>query len=424
MWEALCTVQPAHGVEVLDSGHCPSFVFDGIQLASAYNPEREAAMQAHKIYKDFDDVYIYGVGAGYIPRYLIEECKHKIARIHVYILNKSLFLGMLSIVDQSDWLEDDRVVLHLPTSDSVPVLPFAVTTPCIYLPDDEAKSLCKALHLELNLNYEMNRRWKSKNDTVIEQVKQNVELMRSDGCVSELFGLLKSGSDEERKAVVVGSGPSLDTVMDKVRQLSAQGAKVIATSSALNSLLSSGVRPDVVIMLDAIKQFMMGHLSGDLGSLRNTVLVYFPVVHNDVLKLWPYKRLVAYGGDMSFFGDVCTGIKKESLFIGGSVIHPALDLAVRMGADEVYLAGADLSYTYGKTHAQGNLQSQEAEYDPSLVETPKVKNGWGKNNDTEHNFLLYLRGIETYIQKVENVTFINLSRDGAFIAGTVYEKVE
>jgi len=50
-----------------------------------------------------------------------------------------------------------------------------------------------------------------------------------------------------------------------------------------------------------------------------------------------------------------------------------------------------------------------------------VFDGYGAKVASDPNFLAYLRDLEMYINTQPTVRFINLSREGARIEGTVYE---
>ena len=51
---------------------------------------------------------------------------------------------------------------------------------------------------------------------------------------------------------------------------------------------------------------------------------------------------------------VASTAQQGQLYVGGSVIHPAVDLAVKMGAARITLFGADFAFPMNKTHAGWN----------------------------------------------------------------------
>jgi hypothetical protein len=99
------------------------------------------------------------------------------------------------------------------------------------------------------------------------------------------------------------------------------------------------------------------------------------------------------------------------------VIHPAVDLAVRMGAAQVTLFGADFAFPNDKTHAGWS----DGDLGPQLTHARHwVLDGHGGRVRTQLNFRSYLTELERYIARHPQVSFFNTSRDGALIAGTTY----
>ena len=154
----------------------------------------------------------------------------------------------------------------------------------------------------------------------------------------------------------------------------------------------------------------------DQRLAASILLVYFPIVHGDVLRLWPGKRLTAYSHS-DLYKSVSRAYPKEILFSSGSVLHSALDLAVRMGASKVILLGADFSFPDGKTHVAGSPAFRKKQ---EVIDHHWVLNGHGERVATFANLRWYLRDLERYIAQNPQVHFINGSREGARIEGTSY----
>jgi hypothetical protein len=105
------------------------------------------------------------------------------------------------------------------------------------------------------------------------------------------------------------------------------------------------------------------------------------------------------------------------LFGGGSVIHPATDLAVKMGVGSITFIGTDFAFPYGKTHSfweNGDLGTH-------LTGRHWVLNGRGEKITTNTNFAYYLISLEYLIGISSSAAFFNASLDGAAIAGTDFD---
>ena len=110
---------------------------------------------------------------------------------------------------------------------------------------------------------------------------------------------------------------------------------------------------------------------------------------------------------------------RAQLYVGGSVIHPAVDLAVKMGADRITLFGADFAFPMNKTHAGWS----DGDLGPRVnLARHWVLDGHGERVRTQLNFRSYLCELERYIAGHPEVRFFNSSRAGAMIAGTQFNQ--
>lgn len=99
------------------------------------------------------------------------------------------------------------------------------------------------------------------------------------------------------------------------------------------------------------------------------------------------------------------------------MIHPAVDLAVKMGGKQITLFGADFSFPMNRTHAGW----QDGELGPLLRDARHwVLDGHGQRVRTQLNFRGYLCELERYIHSHPEVAFFNTSRSGALIAGAAF----
>ncbi len=107
------------------------------------------------------------------------------------------------------------------------------------------------------------------------------------------------------------------------------------------------------------------------------------------------------------------------LYVGGSVLHPAVDLAVKMGAATITLFGADFAFPMNKTHAGW----KDGELGPGVNEARHwVLDGHGHKVRTQLNFRRYLCELERYIAAHPQVRFLNSSRAGARIIGSTFDQ--
>jgi len=408
IWQALSGTEPARRIEPVEDTPEPTVAVDGIHLCSGYDRSGEADIQAARVPPRVAEAWVYGVGSGNLIRALLG--RPRLRKLHVVILSLTVAKTSLARFDHDDWLSDPRVELSVAGSGDAVQFPFAACPPCLQLADDGAARLRDQILLELDTPY-IRANLRERESVHRSQLADNERFLAHDGDVATLFGT-RAGS----VAVVAAAGPSL---AEHYPWLRAQrgGLVLIATDAALRPLLAEGLKPDLVVCIDGAREGVLPHFDADLDALADRPLIYFPVVHPDVLSAWPGPRLAAYARH-EIYREVRGRHPRGELFASGTVTHAAVDLAVGLGAREVHLAGADFGFPNGISHVSGSVHSAPVTDAPGIG--PWVHDGYGRRIATQANLRGYLRDLEAYIGAHPEVAFVNRSRSGAYIAGARY----
>jgi len=408
LFDSLVTADEPVEIAYSSDAPQPTLVLNGIHLSSAYDQMAEAELQASLVPDGSRFAWIYGIGVGQVPRVLLR--RQGIESMVVVIMNRVVALQSFTYFDQSDWLSDPRVKLVFGADQEDINLPFAAIPSCLQLAGDEASRIRDLVFLELSTPF-IQAAFRAKSGEMTQRIKQNFSYIQSDGDVAELFGT-RIGET----IAVAAAGPTLEYHYQWLRR-NKTDLTLIAVDAALKPLLQAGIVPNIVVSIDAHREGVLSLFEGiDHETGRSMTLVYFPVVHKDVLQLWPGKRLTAYS-DSPLYESFAGTNSNGTLFTSGSVTHSSIDLAVKMGALNVMLLGADFSFPGGKTHVSESPISREK---PAAFSDHWVLNGYGKRVTTSPNLRWYLRDLETYIGRHKHVSFLNGSREGAHIEGTSY----
>ncbi len=384
-----------------------TLVVDGIHLNSCFDSEREATVQTQLIPTESTVAHVYGLSNGSLQQRLLKRSTLKY--LHVHLMNLNVSKAVFTHFDHSVWLDDARTSIDFSCQEEI-FIPFTAIHPCILLADSSLNRLKDRLILELNSPF---NNWMMQNEIVNwqERLQTNESIFKTDGDVAELFNTI-----QDQTTVVAGGGPTLSDHFDWLRK-NRKDIKLIAVNTPLKSLVSENIIPDVVIVIDP-RDFIDRYFDMDLSLLENTSLVYFPGVLNNIISNWPGKRFGAYPDNLSEILKLFEKkIPKSSLFSAGSVIHPATDLAVKMGANKVMFLGADFSFPKGKTHVTGSALAKIVEEEKSPEHC--VLNMKNEKVPSRPDLIGFLRDLEGYIQNHPEVQFINGSREGAVIHGTI-----
>ncbi|WP_347904743.1 6-hydroxymethylpterin diphosphokinase MptE-like protein [Pseudomonas purpurea] len=377
----------------------------GIQLTSRHDRTREALLQADSLPAGDAVVHLYGTGLGDLQGAVLQ--RPNLERVYVYILNGAVFALVLQLLDQTTWLDDPRVELLYAADLPEIRLPFFALPSELVLADDFNAKIRDRLISETHLVFN-NREFNPDEPEIAERLAASADLVRNDTDVAELFGT-HSG-----EVFVIATGPSLEKHFDNLRAIAGQVPRplFICVDTAYRPLRDHGIRPDLVVSID--QRISERHLPAQ-GS-EGIRLVYMPLVDPQLLMAWQGERYVGYSAS-PIYAHMREQLPKSSLYVGGSVIHPAVDLAVKMGASRITLFGADFAFPMNKTHAGW----QDGDLGPQLGAARHwVLDGHGQRVKTQLNFRSYLCELERYIAGNPQVRFFNTSRDGALIVGTTF----
>lgn len=378
---------------------CPTLVIDGIQLTSAHDRTREATLQAARIPAGSRQAWVYGMALGDVPRLLLQ--RPELRNLQVVLFNPGVAALSLYFFDHRDWLDDPRVSLVVAGPEDTLQQPYAALPACLHLADDAASRLRDLICLDLATPF-IRKRHQPDNPHLRQRLTDNAAYVAQDPSIEALCGTFPG-----RTAVVAGAGPTLSDHYGWLRD--SKPGPLIAVDAAVRPLLAAGIIPDVVVGIDGhadIYDLFFRDL--DLTLLRRSALVYFPVVQPELLKYWPGQRHAAYS-DAPIYSELAARHPKERLFSSGSVIHPATDLATRLGVERVLFAGADFSFPGGQSHVAGCSQARPAQG------SHWVLNGHGERVPTLPNLRAYLRDLEEFIAGKTGIQFRNAGSRGAAI---------
>lgn len=328
---------------------------------------------------------LYRISTGAIKIYAYEPDEKVIEYGFRYGVLNEIPKEVLSVVHDPDMMEfllhsdhdETGVFMHLPTIQA--------------MKDKNLKKIAR----ELFIHWNTQRRFQMIQDINFRQNKRN--------CNYYLEELAADNRYEE--AVIVAAGPSLDDCMEWLKEQ--QGSKlIIAVSTVFKKLLAAGIRPDYVTVMDPQKR-TLGHLE---GLMQETVpMLVAPFAY------WEFSK--RYQGEkyLSCFREEAAG----DFQIGGTVTTLALETAIYLKAKKIYLAGVDMAFPSGATHAEGTMDQSQKE----LSKLTPVMGVGGQIVYTDEAFAIYKQWIEGRIRENSQITYINLSKVGARIEGTLEETV-
>ncbi len=380
---------------------------NGIQLTSRHDRLHEAQTQAASL-PDKPQLHVYGTALGDLPVVLLE--REGLQRLYVHILNGALFALVLQLLDQRQWLEDPRTELFYAGDLSDICSPFFALPAEMLLADDFNAKIRDRLVNEVHLSFN-NREFDAQSPFIRQRLQDCLPVLLGDDDVAQLFGTCT-----DREIYVIGTGPTLEGHFERLAAVRRQTVRplFICVDTAYRPLLEHGIVPDLVVTID--QRISFRHLPFEASD--GIPLVYLPMSDPDVLRAWKGKRYGGYSVS-PVYAQLREKYPRGELHVGGSVIHPAVDLAVKLGTNRITLFGADFAFPMNKTHAGWS----DGDLGPGVSQARHwVRDGNGQRVSTQLNFRGYLCVLERFIAAHPHVEFFNSSRAGALIAGAQFNQ--
>ncbi|GHE80972.1 motility associated factor glycosyltransferase family protein [Thalassotalea profundi] len=395
----MATNENTVNVDVVES----TLTINGIQLTSSYDRVAEAQLQIKQIPSHSNEATIYGPALGDTATLLLQN--KALRKLYVVILNKAIFIHSLQAIEDMQWLEDKRTQLLLATKNSEISVPFCVNPAELKLADNDGEQLADKVQIELNYDF-VNKTHQQRQKHQCDPIQDNLAFVKQDADISTLPKATHS------EIFIAAAGPTLEKHLN---YLALHQPFIIAVDASVRVLLERDIIPNIVVSIDYTAYQFFKDINPQL--LENTTLVYFPNIESQVLTYWPGPRLCSYS-PTPMYKELIDKYPKIQLYCAGSVVHPAIDLAVYLQAKTIVLLGTDFAFTYNQSHAKTNNKTK-ASHELALGNAQEsVINGYGERIPTMASLKSYLRELERYILKHPKVNFKNGSLDGAYIEGT------
>ena len=323
---------------------------NGLFIHSSYDPLREAqriASQASNA--NYDLIIVLGTGLGYhihliansLPRtpiIAIEPQQDVYQQLKLYAYNKWYTLKNVKILHESNLDQHLYKLLNL----LKPINPKLISLPAYDRVYPKVKEIIKKTLQEYLDSLKTNRATVKRFSFIwLNNILRNYNtLIKTPG----IFHL--KDKYHGIPAFILGSGPTLPNFIEFIRKYQ-EKAIIIATNASFRYLLSVGIEPEIVMVIDANP---VCQLYIPPTPTFSSTLVFEPTV-NPYLPLNYQGPKLTFNSHTPFFQIIKPYIgDKGSIMVGGSVITSALSLAHFLGLSPAIMFGVDLAYTYGLVH--------------------------------------------------------------------------
>ena len=351
----------------------PTAQINHMLLHSSYNPQREAQTTAQQLVtKNKETVIFMGAGLGWQFCAMAQLMVKSVAPCPVKKLvlvepDPVHFFGALYYIDWSEVFAVEQLVLAIGCPENslmgllegnsintgstgvsaayVYVIPAFIQHARPYF--DSVITLIERNRNKNDINAATYKRFEK---LWIRNSMKNLVHIAECGTVKELADKAPAGHN----FILVAAGPTLEEILPKIKEWAAC-TTIVCVETALHALLKTGIQPDYIVITDP-QYYAYRHIAG--LAAPKSILVCPLSVHPAVFR-FKCRQIVLcsemfpvssyFESKLGEFGD---------LGAGGSVASSAWNLCRLLGAQNIYLAGLDLSYPAGQTHIKGSSAEQ------------------------------------------------------------------
>lgn len=185
-----------------------------------------------------------------------------------------------------------------------------------------------------------------------------------------------------KRMIYIAGGPSLHYYMELLNELqNDQNVVIICASTVYRNLLSDGIQPDYVIMIDANDNMVL-HVKNIPAT--NSQLLYLSTASAEAVNAFAGKKYIVYQRNYTPAEEIAKSNSYTLVNTGGSVSTAAIDIILQAEAKELITFGLDLAYTDNKTH------SYEFEGKAAIDNSLTVKSVTGTMIPTINNLNIYI----------------------------------
>ena len=405
-------------------------------LHSKYDPirEAEALVEEYKGTKDSHIVF-YGTGLGYHIEAFIKENPNndfyiiepqaEILEAFLSIRNlskgeyrniKGISLGIEGILSDMDEFLDiqrgDTVIVELPSHKQLLEEDYKVFSEII-------TNLARGKRSSIITEYAFQKRW------IVNSMMNLKEVINSPNILIE-----KKGEFENKPAILVAAGPSLNEEIENIRYIKDNGlAYIFSVGSAINTLIHHNIYPDATLSYDPSDPIEENQ--NVLGLLKEHNITEIPLIFGTSIG---FRNLENYPGKM--YHMVTSQDTVAPYYLGASdenmmdIVSDAPSIAVvtmqlleNLGFSPIVLAGQNLGYL-GKSQYSAGISYHKELTDQEEANSKTVEDVYGNMIGTNDGYNGMRNQMESYIAVMDKGRVINTTKGGAKIAGAEFRELK
>jgi len=257
----------------------------------------------------------------------------------------------------------------------------------------------------------------------INSIKNFIQVLKSPDILLE-----KKGYFENKPAILVAAGPSLEKEIENLKIIKQEGiAYVFSVGTAINTLIQYEVYPDAACTYDPTEENQIVCKEVLEKGIKTIPLIFGSTVGYETLENYPGPKahmVISQDSLAAYYLKPDHQERIESINDATTIAVITLQLLAKLGFNPIILVGQNLAYLDGKHYAPGSTFHPIEAGERELTNAILVQDVYGNEVATSHTFLRMKQQFEIYLSHYKDRDVINTTQYGAHIEGTRFQSLE
>jgi len=230
---------------------------------------------------------------------------------------------------------------------------------------------------------------------------------------------------QNKPAIMVASGPSLEEEIENLREIQEKGlAYIFSVGTALNTLVQHEIYPNGACTYDPTEDNQIICKEVIEKGINSIPLVFGSTVGYESLEKYPGPKthvLINQDTVAAFYLKPEGGERLEFISDATTIAVITIQLLTRLGFNPIILVGQNLAYRDSKIYNVGATFHPIEAGEQELANAPMVKDVYGNEIASSDTFIRMRQQMEIYLSHYKDLEVINTTKYGAHIEGTRFQ---
>lgn len=240
--------------------------------------------------------------------------------------------------------------------------------------------------------------------------------------------LAKKESFQNKPAIMVASGPSLEDELENLKEIREKGlAYIFSVGTALNTMVHHGIYPHAACTYDPTEENQIICKEVIAKGIDTIPLIFGSTVGYEALEKYPGPKMHMLINQDILAAYYLQPVEDKSLqFINDATTIAVITLQLlgKLGFNPIIMVGQNLAFRDSKHYAAASTYHPIEAAEQELANAISVPDVYGNQTASNQTFIRMRQQLEFYLNFHKDWKVINTTKYGAHIQGTMFQNLD